>query len=202
MENVILSFIEQVRDDLDLLLKQKALCIFDVYRPHQDKKLLTYMEEKGIKVVFVPAACKDRLQPLDVQINGKLKSLLKSLFQSFYANEVKIGIWKWCRHRNIKYWIYKYLNITTSCLIACICNGAFRRSWLHRRRFWKDCNLIVARCTTITMICLCLGGQKKIAVHYLLLCFISYGPNTEIILNTEIIYILWIKIKSTRVVLK
>lgn len=41
------------------------------------------MEEKVIKVGFVPAVCTDRLQSLDVQINGKFKSRL-----SFYADEV------------------------------------------------------------------------------------------------------------------
>lgn len=50
------------------------------------------MEEKEIKVVFVPAACTDRLQPLDVQISGKFKSLLKSQFQNFYAQEVKAAL--------------------------------------------------------------------------------------------------------------
>lgn len=60
----------------DLPFKQEALFIFDVYKAHQDNELLIYMEEKVIKVVFVPAVCTDRLQPLDVQINGKFKSLL------------------------------------------------------------------------------------------------------------------------------
>lgn len=67
-EKVILPYIEQ------------ALCISDVYKGNQDKELLTYMDEKGIKVVFVPVACTDRLQPLDVQINGKFKSLLNFRF--------------------------------------------------------------------------------------------------------------------------
>lgn len=77
-KKVILPYIEQVGDDLDLPPKQKALCISDVYKANQDKELLTYMDEKGIKVV--PVACTDRLQPLDVQINGKFKSLLNFRF--------------------------------------------------------------------------------------------------------------------------
>lgn len=79
-KKVIVPYIEQVRADLDLPPKQKALCISDVYKANQDKELLTYMDEKGIKVVFVPVACTDRLQPLDVQINGKFKSLLNFRF--------------------------------------------------------------------------------------------------------------------------
>lgn len=77
-EKVIVPYIEQVI--LIYLQKQKALCISDVYKANQDKELLTYMDEKGIKVVFVPVACTDRLQPLDVQINGKFKSLLNFRF--------------------------------------------------------------------------------------------------------------------------
>lgn len=56
VEKVIIPYIDQVCDDLDLPLKQKAICIFDVYKAHQDKALLSYMEEKGIKVIFVPAS--------------------------------------------------------------------------------------------------------------------------------------------------
>lgn len=79
-KKVILQYIEQVRADLDLPPKQKALCISDVYKANQDKELLTYMDKKGIKVVFVPVACTDRLQPLDVQIIGKFKFLLNFRF--------------------------------------------------------------------------------------------------------------------------
>lgn len=64
----------------------------NVYKPRKDKELLAYMEEKVIRVVSVPAACTDRLQPLNVQINGEFKSLLKSKFQSFYADEVKSAL--------------------------------------------------------------------------------------------------------------
>lgn len=83
VEKVILPYIKQVCDDLDFPQKQKALCTFDVYKAQQDKELLTYMREKGITVVFVPAACTDRLKPLDVKFNGKFKTLLKTRFQSF-----------------------------------------------------------------------------------------------------------------------
>ena len=73
MEKVIVPYVERVRDELDLPLRQKALCIFDVFKAHQDKCVLNALEDKDIKVVFVPAACTDRLQPLDIQINGNAK---------------------------------------------------------------------------------------------------------------------------------
>lgn len=57
VEKVIQPYIEHVRNDLNLHLKQKAFCTFDVYKAYQDKALLTNMEENGIKVVFVHATC-------------------------------------------------------------------------------------------------------------------------------------------------
>ncbi|KAK3098237.1 hypothetical protein FSP39_017476 [Pinctada imbricata] len=94
VERVIVPYVDKIKEELDLPLKQKALCVFDVFKAHQDKGLLKLLEENDIKVVFVPAACTDRLQPLDIQINGKFKSLMKSEFQTYYANEVKIALEK------------------------------------------------------------------------------------------------------------
>ena len=101
VEKVIVPYVERVRDELDLPLRQKALCIFDVFKAHQDKCVLNALEDKGIKVVFVPAACTDRLQPLDIQINGKFKAMMKSEFQSFYANEIKLSLDKGTEIDNI-----------------------------------------------------------------------------------------------------
>lgn len=81
-QKVNLPYIEQVRADLDLPPKQKAFCISDVYKANQDKELLTYMDEKGIKVVFVPVACTDRPKPNQRQIQ------IPSEFQIFHADEV------------------------------------------------------------------------------------------------------------------
>lgn len=52
VEKIIVPSIQRVhvRDELDLPLRQKALCISDVYKAHYDKALLNVMEEKGIKV--------------------------------------------------------------------------------------------------------------------------------------------------------
>jgi dihydropteroate synthase len=102
VEHIIVPYIEHVRDEFDLPLKQKALCIFDVYKAHQDKSLLSFMEEKGIKVVFVPASCTDCLQPLHIQINDRFKSLLKSEFQMHYANEIKSSLEKGVDIENVE----------------------------------------------------------------------------------------------------
>lgn len=89
IEKVIVPYVKHIRDEEDLPLRQRALCIFDVFAAHRGKKLLELLDRKGIKVVFVPAACTDRLQPLDLIPNNVFKSYLKSEFQTYYAGEVQ-----------------------------------------------------------------------------------------------------------------
>lgn len=102
-EEIIISYIERVRrDEFDLPLRQKALCIFYINKAHQDNSLLNFMEEEGIKVVFVTAACTDSLQSFDIKINGRFKTLLKSEFQMYYANEVKCSLKKGVDIKNVK----------------------------------------------------------------------------------------------------
>lgn len=60
VEKFVILYIDQVCDDLELLLKQKVFCIFDVFKVYEDKELFLYMEEKGIKVIFVFVVCIDR----------------------------------------------------------------------------------------------------------------------------------------------
>lgn len=89
IEKVISPYVDSVREELDLPLRQKALCIFDVYKAHRGQELLDMMTKFGIKVVFVPGACTDRLQPLDLIPNNIFKTLLRSEFHAYYAREVK-----------------------------------------------------------------------------------------------------------------
>ena len=88
MEKVILPYVEKVRDDNDLPLRQAALCIFDVYAAHRGDELLDLLRKHNIKCVFVPASCTDKLQPLDLNVNGVLKKALKLEFEQFYSEQV------------------------------------------------------------------------------------------------------------------
>lgn len=89
VEKVIVPYVDHVREENDLPLRQRALCIFDVYKAHRGQGLLDILDKHGIKVVFVPGACTDRLQPLDLIPNNIFKSYLKAEFQSFYAGEIQ-----------------------------------------------------------------------------------------------------------------
>ena len=39
--------------------------------------------------MFIPAGCTNKLQPLDVGVNDRLKNLMKNSFTRWYANEVE-----------------------------------------------------------------------------------------------------------------
>jgi len=89
VDNIILPYIESVVNDLPLSQKnQKAVAIFDVYKAHQGEKLLDHLKKNDIIPLFVPAACTDKLQPLDLSINREYKEQLKSQFHDWYSAQV------------------------------------------------------------------------------------------------------------------
>lgn len=77
MKKVILPYIEQVKDDLDLPLKQKSLCIFDVFRAQISDEIMDFLKEKSIIPVMVPANWTDKLQPMDLSIQKPAKDFIK-----------------------------------------------------------------------------------------------------------------------------
>lgn len=85
VKKVILPYIEQVKDDLDLPLKQKSLCIFDVFRAQISDEIMDFLKEKFIIPVMVPANCTDKLQPMDLSIQKPAKDSMKKLFQEWYT---------------------------------------------------------------------------------------------------------------------
>jgi Na+/H+-dicarboxylate symporter len=60
-----------------------ALAIFDVFKAHRSDKLLALHKKSRIAVVFVPASCIDKLQPLDQRINKKYKEEFMYLSMRF-----------------------------------------------------------------------------------------------------------------------
>jgi NAD-specific glutamate dehydrogenase len=65
-----------------------ALCIFDVFRAQMGEDFLDFLSENNIKVVYVPACCTDRLQPLDVSVQKAVKNHLRQSFEDWYADEI------------------------------------------------------------------------------------------------------------------
>ncbi len=56
---------------------------------HRCDSVLKKLKENNIHQVFIPAGCTGELQPLDISFNEEFKSLMKSNFSWWYANEVK-----------------------------------------------------------------------------------------------------------------
>ena len=92
IQEIIVPYMDRVTDSLDLPIKQRGLCILDVFRAHRVDSVLELFAESDIKVVFVPASCTSELQPLDVSGNGPFKQVLKYRFTAWYADQVTDGL--------------------------------------------------------------------------------------------------------------
>ena len=86
MEKVIIPYIDKTIDENDLPLRQHALCLFDVYAAHRGEELLKLLKDRNVDVVFIPASCTDKLQPLDLELNAPFKQAMKAEFEDFYAD--------------------------------------------------------------------------------------------------------------------
>ena len=88
IEQVLLPWAEKWRSELGVRPNQRVLVIMDVFKSHSTPAVLEKMKDGHLKVVFVPGNCTGELQPLDISVNGTLKSLLKSKFSTWYADKV------------------------------------------------------------------------------------------------------------------
>jgi hypothetical protein len=50
--------------------------------------LIELLKENNITPLFVPAACTDKLQPLDLSVNYEYKEGLKQCFHDWYSQQV------------------------------------------------------------------------------------------------------------------
>ncbi|CAG2190986.1 unnamed protein product [Mytilus edulis] len=90
VNKVIVPYVDEIRDSMPLnnSTTQKAIAIFDVFKAHRGERLLNLLKDNDIVPLFVPAACTDRLQPLDLSVNREYKEQLKSHFHDWYSAEV------------------------------------------------------------------------------------------------------------------
>ena len=88
-EKVLIPYVNQQRDGLPLSqCDQKAVAIFEVFAAHRGDALLSLLKDNEIIPLFVPAACTDKLQPLDLSFNREYKEQLKVQFHTWYARKV------------------------------------------------------------------------------------------------------------------
>ena len=89
LDCVIIPYVVETRNALDLPEDQPALALFDVFAAHRCSSVLEKLRCSNIHQVFIPADCTGELQPLDVGVNDRFKNLMKNSFTRWYANEVK-----------------------------------------------------------------------------------------------------------------
>ena len=59
-----------------------------MFAAHRTDSLLEKLKSHNIQPLFVPAACTDKLQPLDVAVNYDYKDVLKGEFHEWYSTQV------------------------------------------------------------------------------------------------------------------
>ena len=89
IKEVIVPFISQKRQSLDLPISQTGLSILDSFRCQTTPGIVSLLEKHNIIAVQVPVNCTDKLQPMDIVINKPVKDEMKKKFQYWYAAEVQ-----------------------------------------------------------------------------------------------------------------
>ena len=102
VDKVIKPYVEKVRDELDLPLKQRALVVCDVFKAHQTPEFKQKLRDAGCDNVNVPGGCTGDLQPLDITGNKIFKDELKGEFTDWYANLITAGLKKNLEIKDIK----------------------------------------------------------------------------------------------------
>ena len=74
--DVVVPFVEQKRDDLELNSDHAAVAIFDHFKGQLTEKVSRLLEENNIHSVLIPAAYTGDLQPMDISVNKALKSFM------------------------------------------------------------------------------------------------------------------------------
>ena len=88
IEKIIVPFVNSKRKQLKLNTDHRALAIVDKFKGQCTPLIVEILDSNNIDVVYVPANCTDRLQPMDLSINKPAKHSLKEKFQLWYAEQV------------------------------------------------------------------------------------------------------------------
>lgn len=89
IDKVLVPYVTQTRQKLELAMDHPALALFDVFKAHRCDTVLEKLRQNHIHQVFIPAGCTGELQPLDVSVNEQFKVSMKAHFARWYSTEVK-----------------------------------------------------------------------------------------------------------------
>jgi len=93
---------------------KRSLCIWDSYKPHQQKTIIDYAKKLNIEILFVPSGLTGRYQPLDYNFNGIFKNIMKSYWFGHQYNQDKENI---CQHM-YETIMESYKNVSVSSVIS------------------------------------------------------------------------------------
>ena len=77
IDNIIIPYVNKVKDDCDLPLGQRAWVIFGCFREHITDEFTVKLCADRPNYITVPPNCTDLLQPMDMSVNKCAKSFLK-----------------------------------------------------------------------------------------------------------------------------
>ena len=80
IDKVIVPYVTQTREKLQLASDQPALALFDIFKADRCESLLEKQHQHHIHQVFIPAGCTGELQPLNLTVNSLCKASMKAHF--------------------------------------------------------------------------------------------------------------------------
>ena len=89
IDNIIVPFVTQKRQELKLRFNHPAIAIFDNFCGQTTANILSHLKSHNFVPLPLPANCTDKLQPLDISVKKPMKDYLKNRFQQWYVQEVK-----------------------------------------------------------------------------------------------------------------
>ena len=88
IEEILVPYIEKVRQEENLPVSQKALVIMDVFFGQITLVVLDGFKDNRIEVVCVPANMTYLLQPLYLTVNGYAKKFTSRKFSEWYSSQI------------------------------------------------------------------------------------------------------------------
>lgn len=88
IEEVLVPYIEKVKDAKFLPANQKTLLIWDAFKAQSTEKVKDVLSQHSIECVMVPKNMTHLLQPLDLTTNGSLKKLEKRAFSKYFTSSI------------------------------------------------------------------------------------------------------------------
>ena len=88
IEHIILPYVRQVRERLQLGDDKPAVAIMDNFKGQITEAVTSLLEANNVHVCLLPANTTDLLQPMDIAVNKPAKDFLRKEFQQWYSEHV------------------------------------------------------------------------------------------------------------------